>query len=107
MMRVACTSGALVLRGAAYERMPEEFRVLMDEVSTRAEQAAAPRAREEDTSASLRLVRSLSPVEPTDAERRDWRRFFTKAAAQYSRRGVPQKLVDQAIALGREIDALE
>jgi TRAP-type C4-dicarboxylate transport system substrate-binding protein len=107
MMPVACTSGAFLLRGSAYDRMPEEIRNLVDDVSARAEEAAAPRAREDDTGSSLRLARSLSPVEPTDAERREWQKFFLKSAPLYAQRGVPQTLVDRAIALGREIDALE
>jgi hypothetical protein len=52
------------------------------------------------------LAQTLSPIDPA-AERRDWRRLFAKAAAQYAQRGVPQALAEQAMALGREIDTLE
>lgn len=107
MIPVACTSGAVVLRSTAYESMPEELRATVDDLSARAEEAAAPHARQDDTASSLRLRKTLSPVDPGASERRDWQRLFSKAADQYAQRGVPQPLAEQVIALGREIDALE
>jgi hypothetical protein len=55
--------------------------------------------------ASRRLRKSLVAVDPTEAERREWQRFFSKAAG--AQRGIPKALVDQVVALGREIDTLE
>src|ERR1041385_2471226 len=107
MMPVACTSGAFILDAGAYGRLSDDERAAIDDVSARAEEAAAPRARQADTVSSLRLARSLVAVEPSAVERRDWQRLFLQAAARYAQRGVPRELVDQAIALGREIDTLE
>lgn len=106
MIPVACTSGAVVLGKHAYERLPEEIRATVDDVSARAEEAAAPHARKEDTAASLRLARTLTPIDPTAAERRDWQRLFASAASRFTQSGVPQSLAEQAISLGKEIDAL-
>jgi TRAP-type C4-dicarboxylate transport system substrate-binding protein len=107
MIPVACTSGAVVLRSSAYEALPEELRATLDDLSARAEEAAAPHARQEDTVSSLRLRRTLSPVDPGAGERRDWQRLFAKAAGQYAQRGIPEPLAEQVITLGREIDTLE
>jgi TRAP-type C4-dicarboxylate transport system substrate-binding protein len=106
MMSVACTSGALVVRDAAFARLSAEARSLLEDVSGRAEDAAASRARQDDLAASLRVLGNLSKVEPSDAERREWQRFFRRAASQAAA-GALQSLVEQAIDLGSEIDTLE
>jgi eukaryotic-like serine/threonine-protein kinase len=107
MIPIACTSGAVVLARSTYERLPEEIRATVDDVSARAEEAAAPHARKEDTTASLRLARTLAPIDPSAAERREWQRLFASAASRFTQSGVPPSLAEQAMSLGKEIDALK
>jgi TRAP-type C4-dicarboxylate transport system substrate-binding protein len=90
MIPVVCTSGAVVLRANVYEQLPEEARATIDDVSARAEEAAAPHARKEDTASILRLARTLAPVDPSATERREWQRLFATAASRYAQGGVPQ-----------------
>jgi serine/threonine-protein kinase len=106
-MPIACTSGALVLRSRAYNRLGPEERTALDDSAERLEQELAPRARQDDTAASLRLRRALAAVEPSPTDRRDWNRVFARAAQQSARGILPSALVEQATQLSREIDALE
>ena len=105
-MPVLCASGALVLRTSAYERLAADERAAFDEAAAHLEEQSGPRLRKEDTVASLRLLRTLSIVEPTVADRREWQRAFRRAAAQADG-SLPRALVEQVLALSRDIDALQ
>jgi TRAP-type C4-dicarboxylate transport system substrate-binding protein len=107
LMPLSCASGALVLRKAVHERLDAELRAVVDDLSARLENESGPLARHADTAASLRLGRSLAHVDLTPAERRDWRRLFVDAAHHSTPALLPGGLVDKAILLGHEIDALD
>jgi hypothetical protein len=105
-MPVLCTSGALVLRSNAYQRLRADERTVVQDLSLRLEDELGPRARREDLGASLRLLRTLPTLEPTPSERSEWQRLFRKAAER-AEATLPAPLVEEVLARSHEIEALE
>src|SRR5262249_3253026 len=101
-MPVLCASGAMVLRSGAHEKLAADERQAIDEVCLRFEELLAPRLRKGDPAASLRLLRTRAPAEPSVDDRAVWQRAFRHAAEQTDG-SLPKALVTQVLALSQEI----